>query len=79
MAVTLHNKHRVSIPPALVRTAPGEQFDARFDPDEDAVILRRIKRKENWLEVWRRCPVAMDDLSPRSREMPKEAENTRLI
>ena len=72
MVVTLDGKRRVSIPAALVPTSPGEQFDASFDPDEDTVILRRIKRKANWLEVWRRCPTAMDDLPPRSREMPKK-------
>lgn len=74
MVVTLDDKRRVSIPAALVRTAPGEQFDATFDPDEDTVILRRIKRKSNWLEVWRQCPVAMDDLPARSREMPKKVK-----
>jgi len=72
MVVTLDGKRRVSIPAALVPTSPGEQFDASFDPDEDTVILRRIKRKANWLEVWRQCPIAMDDLPPRSRERPKK-------
>jgi hypothetical protein len=36
------------------------------------VILRRVKRKTNWLEVWKKCPVPMDDLLPRSRELPKK-------
>ena len=71
MVVTLDAKHRVSIPATLAPTSPGDQFDASFDPEEDVVILRRIKRKANWLDVWKQCPVSMDDLAPRSREMPK--------
>jgi hypothetical protein len=69
--VTLDSKRRVSIPAALAPTAPGDQFDASFDPDDDVVLLRRLKRKPNWLEVWKQCPVPMDDLLPRSRERPK--------
>ena len=51
---------------------PFDQFDASFDAEEDVVILRRVKRKANWLEVWKKCPVPMDDLPPRSRELPKK-------
>jgi len=72
MIVTLDAKRRVSIPAALAPAAPGDQFDARFDAGDDVVILRRLKRKPNWLEVWKRCPVRMDDLPPRSRELPKK-------
>jgi hypothetical protein len=71
MIVTLDAKRRVSIPVALVPAAPGDQFDASFDAEDDVVILRRLKRKPNWLEVWKQCPVPMDDLPPRSRERPK--------
>ena len=70
MIVTLDAKRRVSIPIALSPSAPGDQFDASFDPDDDVVILRRLKQKPNWLEVWKKCPVPMDDLPPRSRELP---------
>jgi hypothetical protein len=72
MIVTLDAKRRVSIPTALVPASPGDQFDASFDPEEDVVTLRRVKRKTNWLEVWKQCPVPMDDLPPRSREYPKK-------
>ena len=72
MIVTLDAKRRVSIPAALAPAAPGDQFDARFDAEEDVVILRRLKPKPNWLEVWKQCPVPMDDLPPRSRELPKK-------
>jgi len=68
--VTLDDKRRVSIPAAPAM--PGDQFGATFDADEDIVILRRIKRKSNWLTVWKQCPVPMDDLPPRSREMPEK-------
>lgn len=71
MIVTLDSKRRVSIPVALAPATPGDQFDASFDEDEDTVILRRIKRKSGWLVVWKQCPVPMDDLPPRSRELPK--------
>jgi hypothetical protein len=69
---TLDAKCRVSIPAALAPATPGDQLDASFDADEDLVILRRVQRKSNWLEVWKQCPMPVDDLSPRSREMPRK-------
>ena len=72
MILTLDAKRRFSIPAALAPVAPGDVFDARYDRDEDEIVLRRVKRKSNWLEVWKQCPVSMDDLPPRSREMPKK-------
>ena len=73
MIVTLDSKRRVSIPAAVAPAAPGDQFDASFDAEEDVVTLRRVQ-KTDWLEVLKSCPVPMDDLPPRSREMPKELE-----
>ena len=72
MIVTLDAKRRVSIPLALTATLPGDRFEASFDPEEDVVLLRRLKRKADWLTVWKECPVAMDDLPPRSREPAKK-------
>ena len=72
MIVTLDAKRRLSVPATLAPAQPGDQFDATFDAEEDAVTFRRVKRKSNWLEVWKRCPVPMDDLPPRSRELPKK-------
>ena len=72
MILTLDAKRRVSIPAALVPASPGDQFDASFDPGQDVVTLRRIKRKADWLKVWKQCPVPMDDLRPRFRELPKK-------
>lgn len=71
MIVTLDSKRRVSIPLALAPASPGDQFDASFDPDDDVVILRRVKRKANWLDVWSQCPVPMNDLPKRRSELPK--------
>ena len=71
MIVTLDAKRRVSLPGALLPTRPGDQFEASFDAEEDLVLLRRLKSKPSWLEVWKQCPVPMDDLPPRSQEMPK--------
>ena len=72
MILTLDAKRRFSIPAALAPASPGDAFDARYDRDEDEIVLRRVKRKSNWLEVWKQCPVSMDDLPPRSREMPRK-------
>ena len=72
MIVTLDSKRRISIPAALAPASPGDQFDGRFDPDEDVVTLRRINRKSGWLNIWKQCPVAMDDLPSQSRDMPKK-------
>ena len=71
MIVTLDAKRRVSIPVALAPAAPGDQFEASFDAEDDVVILRRIAAKSDWLTVLKACPVPMDDLPPRRRELPK--------
>jgi len=72
MIVTLDAKHRLTVPKALVKTQPGEHFEALYDDDDDVITLRRIKRKVDWLDVLKQCPVSMDDIPPRSRELPKE-------
>jgi len=70
--VTLDGKRRVSIPAALAPASPGDQFDASFDAEEDVVVLRRVAKKPDWLKVLKSCPVPMDDLPPRSRQLPKK-------
>jgi hypothetical protein len=72
MIVTLDSKRRVSIPVGLAPAAPGDEFDASFDAEDDVVILRRLAKKPDWLEVLKACPVSMDDLPPRSRRLPKK-------
>jgi hypothetical protein len=71
MIVTLDDKRRLTVPAALAPTTPGDAFDARFDEEEDAIIFRRVKRRQRWLDVLKACPVPMDDLPPRSREYPR--------
>ena len=72
MIVTLDAKRRLTLSAALAPAAPGDQFDATFDAEDDTVILRRIKRKADWLAVWKQCPVPMDDLPARRREAPRK-------
>ena len=68
MIVTLDAKRRLTVPVALAPAAPGDDFDARFDAEEDAIVFRRLPGKEDWLAVLRECPVSMDDVPPRRRE-----------
>jgi len=72
MIVTLDAKRRLTISASLAPASPGDQFDARFDEEEDVLILTRVKRKVDWLAIWRQCPVPMDELPQRSREMAKK-------
>jgi hypothetical protein len=71
MILTLDGKRRLTLPATLVSAQPGDNFEAVFDPEEDAVIFRRLSKKSNWLTVLKGCPVKMDDLPPRRREFPK--------
>jgi hypothetical protein len=69
MVVKLDSKRRLILPKAVALTQPGDTFEVSFDVEEDVVTLRRIsKRKRNWLEILKSCPVPMDDFPPRSRE-----------
>jgi len=72
MLLKLDSKRRLTIPAKLAPATPGDYFEALYDEDEDKIIFRRVKRKTNWLEVWKQCPVSMDDIPPRSRELPKK-------
>jgi bifunctional DNA-binding transcriptional regulator/antitoxin component of YhaV-PrlF toxin-antitoxin module len=72
MMLKVDSKHRVTIPAKLGLTTPGEYLEALYDEDEDRFIFKRARRKENWLEVFKQCPSSMDDIPPRSRELPKK-------
>jgi hypothetical protein len=72
MIVKLDSKRRLTIPATLVTARPGQTFDARFDEEEDALIFRRLPQKEDWIEVLSQCPVPMDDMQPRRRELPRK-------
>ena len=71
MILTLDSKRRLTLPANLVSAQPGDNFEAVFDPEEDAVIFRRLSKNTNWLMILKGCPVKMDNLPPRSRELPK--------
>ena len=72
MTVTMDSKRRLTLPASLVAATPGQEFDARYDADEDAIIFRRLPAKEDWLDVLAQCPVSMDDIPARRRELPKK-------
>lgn len=71
MILTLDSKRRLTLPASLAPARPGDHFKAEFDPEEDAIVFRRISRDADWLEVLKGCPVKMDKLPPRRREYPK--------
>jgi hypothetical protein len=71
MILTLDAKRRLTLPASLAPTQPGDHFNAEFDPEEDAIVFRRLARNADWLRVLKACPVKIDDLPPRSREYPK--------
>ena len=71
MIVTLDSKRRLTLPAALLRARAGQTFQVRFDKDEDALIFRRLPENEDWLEVLAACPVPMDDVPKRRRELAK--------
>lgn len=69
MITMIDAKHRLTIPKSLVHTEPGEMFETFYDVEEDEIILRRMKKKENWVKVWLDCPIKTDQPLPRrSRE-----------
>lgn len=45
MIVRLDSKRRLTVPVALVKTRPGDYFEALYDEDEDMIVFRRVKRK----------------------------------
>ena len=69
MIVTLDAKRRITIPASLAPASPGDYFDAQFDAEEDALVFRRLPRKESWLAVLKACPVSPDYV-PRRRLAP---------
>lgn len=71
MLVTLDAKRRLTVPVNLAPVQPGDRFVAEFDPDEDAIVFRRIGKNPDWLAVLKTCPVEMNDPPSRSREYSK--------
>ena len=71
MILTLDAKRRLSVPASLAPATPGDHFKAEFDAEEDTITFRRIAKDADWLGVLKSCPVRMDDLPRRSRDLPK--------
>jgi hypothetical protein len=71
MLLTLDAKRRLTVPASLAPTRPGDHFDAQFHPDDDTLVFRRIPLRGDWLTVLKECPVPMDDLPARRRELPR--------
>jgi len=74
MIVSLDAKRRLTVPAGLAPASPGDYFDARFDAEEDALVFRRLPRKENWLAVLKACPVSPDDVPRRRRAAARRRE-----
>ncbi len=74
MILTLDAKRRLTVPAALAPAEPGDHFIAEFDPEEDAIVFRRLAKRADWLEVLKGCPVGMDDVPQRSRQLPKRSK-----
>jgi hypothetical protein len=70
MLVTLDSKRRLTVPVALAPASPGDYFDAQFDPEEDTLVFRRIASKSDWLSILKECPVDMEDVPQRRRQLP---------
>jgi hypothetical protein len=68
MIVTMDAKRRLTVPSSLAQAAPGDYFEARFDPEEEAIVFRRLPTRGDWLTVLAECPVSMDDVPARRRE-----------
>ena len=71
MILTLDAKRRLTVPASLAPAGPGDHFKAEFDAEEDAIVFRRTAKNAHWLDVLKRCPVRLDDLSSPRRERPK--------
>ena len=67
MILILDAKRRLTVPSALAPASPGDCFDARFDAEEDEIVLKRLARRENWLDVLKACPVSPDDVPPQRK------------
>ena len=68
MILTLDAKRRLTVPATLAPASPGDAFEARFDPEENEIVFRRIAGTGDWLAVMSACAVSIDDLPRRRRE-----------
>ena len=71
MILTLDAKRRLTVPAGLAPASPGDIFEARFDAEENELVFRRIAGAGDWLAVLGECPVSMDELPPRRRQLAR--------
>lgn len=71
MIVTMDSKRRLTVAASLAPAAPGDTFRPQYDPEEGEIIFRRISPPGDWLEIMAGCPVRMDEIPKRRRELPK--------
>ena len=71
MIITMDAKRRLTLPTSLAPAMPGDPFEATYDADENTVTFRRVAAKRDWLAVLAECPVSMDNVSPRPKELPR--------
>jgi hypothetical protein len=71
MRLILDAKRRLTVPTSLAPSRPGDHYEAEFHPEDDTLVFRRIAEKSDWLAVLKECPVSMDDLPIRRRELPR--------
>ena len=74
MILTLDAKRRLTVPAALAPASPGDAFEARFDADEGEIVFRRIAGVSDWLAILSECPVDIDDLPPRRKEVARRRQ-----
>jgi len=74
MLVRLDSKRRLTVPAALAPVSPGDYFDAQFDSEEDTLVFRRIATKSDWLSILKECPIDVEDLPQRRRQLPIRSE-----
>ena len=71
MSRPIEAKRRLTLPAGLSPAKPQDHFQAALDPEEDAIVFRRLPKRADWLAVLKSCPVSLDDVPPRRRKLPK--------
>ena len=71
MILILDAKRRLTVPAGLAPASPGDAFEARFDAEEGEIVFRRIAGAGDWLAVLSECPVSIEDLPRRRRQLAK--------
>ena len=71
MIAIMDSKRRLTVAASLAPAAPGDTFRSQYDAEEGEIVFRRISPPGDWLEIMAGCPVRMDGIPKRRRELPK--------